>query len=1005
MPRYELNLRDYYRILRRHWIVIFIVSLGLGGITFFSSDDDVAYQASATIRIRQQSNMVSLLMQTFYWSPTDNLGTQIRLITSQPSLLEIAKTLDDYIPPAGGEPSIPDTLKLDQAVADADTGAAESTRKKEADRALSQIRTLSGILSAAQVEQSGLIRITATLRDPNTDPGDVIDRAIKTAKAAAQGFQEYNRLTSTRQAEATQNFLETRKQSLDDEIAALQEDLRVARQTSPTLPSQDAASLNPLINRRLDLRDRITTLRDQRSRIEQGGISSSASSLQNTAALIPYAETFRRISQLQTERNLLLQTYTEQATRVLEIDTQLEEIRRDLIVSLELDIQMYGTRLDSLDHELQAFPQSEVNYANLQRQLEIKTQLLTQVELQYQEASVRLEEEGAGGEVEIVDYPLVAVATGGTSGQGIKGIIGMLLGLMLGIVVAFIAESMDTSIGTIEDVEEYIEVPVLAVIPHLAVEKMEERLVEQNPQLKDDPNLHMYARLITQYDPKSPSAEAYRTLRTNLQFATAGAGEDMEVKNTFVFTSSDLQEGKTTTLVNLAITIAQAGNRVLLMGCNMRRPTIYKSFGLPLATGMTDILTGSKEWRECVKGVTDMMVGPLSLQNIMSMPGLDNLHIITSGGVPPNPSELLNSKRFGQMIEEASEEYDIVLVDCPPILPVTDAAIVGRQVDWAVLIYQVGKVARNALRRAKLHLSNVGAHVLGIAMNDVRAEISGYSPYSQYMTKYYGEGAGEKKSLRQRVRGLFKKEEVFGERRLEERPETHRIKGRDESGPAWIDVDYYGNGEKSEAGEESLSALPYSAETPEEPAPAEPDSTFEPEVARETGEVGEKTGLFASIPLWGWIALGAAVIVLIASLLLDTCSETTAAALPPATQTTSPATAGADLPTVQAPRQEQTPVQAAGEAPGSDAVWSILVGSFQSTAEAHAFLDRLRSAEPALAASAWSRLEEVPDLGRWNRVYIGQYADRAECTRTAETLSENGVYPLTLVRRVTPPTP
>lgn len=211
------------------------------------------------------------------------------------------------------------------------------------------------------------------------------------------------------------------------------------------------------------------------------------------------------------------------------------------------------------------------------------------------------------------------------------------------------------------------------------------------------------------------------------------------------------------------------------------------------------------KWQDCVKTVTDMMLGALSLQDIMAMPGLDNLHIITAGGIPPNPSELLNSQRFGELIAEASQQYDLVLIDSPPILPVTDAAIIGRQVDWSVLVYQVGKIPRNALRRAKAHLANVGAHLLGIAMNDVKAEISGYSPYSQYMVKYYGEEARARKTLLQRLRALWSRKlgvpaaAKRAEWRQEPRPPAEK------EHPSWVEVDYFTEeteGEESSEGEE-----------------------------------------------------------------------------------------------------------------------------------------------------------------------------------------------------------
>ena len=316
-------------------------------------------------------------------------------------------------------------------------------------------------------------------------------------------------------------------------------------------------------------------------------------------------------------------------------------------------------------------------------------------------------------------------------------ITGLVVGLLLGLVLAFVFETLDTSIGTIEDVEEYLELPVLGIIPHIDIEEM---IVEKHPHLENDPQLTYYSRLISLFAPKTPVSESYRTLRTNLSFT--GVAQDKPIK-TLVFTSSSLQEGKSTTLANLAIVTAQMGKRTLLVGCNLRRPSLYKTFGIKRTPGITDVILGSIPWEDCVQNVTDIMVGSFGVPEVLTASGLDNLYIMEAGQTPPNPSELLSSPQMERFIKEASEEFDLVYIDMPPTLPVTDSSILGPKADGVVLIYQVGRVPRNALKRAKTQLQQVGANVVGVVLNDVRAEITGFHPATEYFIHYYGEDAGK----------------------------------------------------------------------------------------------------------------------------------------------------------------------------------------------------------------------------------------------------------------------
>ncbi len=329
-----------------------------------------------------------------------------------------------------------------------------------------------------------------------------------------------------------------------------------------------------------------------------------------------------------------------------------------------------------------------------------------------------------------------------------------MLGLALGLVLAFVRETLDTSIGTIEDVEAYLGVPVLGVVPHIDSRETVQRILERRPALAQiDPEaLLSHSLLITHFDPKSPVAEAYRTLRTNIQFARMERSGKV-----LVVSSPTLQEGKTTTIVNLALTMAQSGQKTLLIGANMRRPSIHRFFGIEREPGLSNILVGSAQWRDCIRTVADILMGRFEMEDIMAAPGLDNLHIIEAGPVPANPSELLSTPAMSGFLHSVRDVYDVILVDTPPILPVTDSAIVASQADGVVLVYQAGKVGRLVLKRAKVHVENVGGKVWGVVLNDVKTEIAGYN-YTQYYTHYYGEetDVDSSKERLQRVHGFVR---------------------------------------------------------------------------------------------------------------------------------------------------------------------------------------------------------------------------------------------------------
>jgi capsular exopolysaccharide synthesis family protein len=216
--------------------------------------------------------------------------------------------------------------------------------------------------------------------------------------------------------------------------------------------------------------------------------------------------------------------------------------------------------------------------------------------------------------------------------------------------------------------------------------------------------------LVTVTTPRSPVSEAYRTLRTNLEFSSL----DKPLK-TLVVTSPGPEEGKSTTLANLAVTLAQAEKQVILVDCDLRRPSQHEIFGQSNDVGLTTMVVDEKA-----------MSQPPLLET-----GVSGLLLLPSGPLPPNPSELVGSRRMQEIIAKLSERADIVLFDAPPIIAVTDAAVLASRVDGVLLVVKAGGTKRDHAQKAKALLEKVNAHLVGAVLNNVKMDTSYYSYYAE----------------------------------------------------------------------------------------------------------------------------------------------------------------------------------------------------------------------------------------------------------------------------------
>lgn len=348
----------------------------------------------------------------------------------------------------------------------------------------------------------------------------------------------------------------------------------------------------------------------------------------------------------------------------------------------------------------QASAQGE--YLVAKRDVENIDTSLIQLRLRYSEAELSQAQAKAAATVFEKAEPERAPAKPNTM---LNLALGGILGLMFGFSLAFLLEYMDTTVKSLDDVERFLGVPVLAVVP------------------KDVGILHRASGF-------NPDAEAYRILRTNIEFNRRDPNA-----NCITVVSGGAGEGKSTTLSNLAFVCAQGGYQVLLIDADLRRPRLHTLFGMSNAVGLTNYLTTQ-----------------VRLEEVVVQTQVENLFFLPSGILPADSAGVLNSQRMSELIEDVKSRFDLVLIDSPPILGVSDASVLANEADMTIIVVQHRKLPRHMLLRVKQAVENVGGKVLGVVLNnvDVRSD-NQYSYYTSYYT-YYSPAQGTGQPTRRKER-------------------------------------------------------------------------------------------------------------------------------------------------------------------------------------------------------------------------------------------------------------
>ena len=711
MAQYELNVIDYWLIVKKRKYLILLAAGLVVLFTFLFSEmfkPSPLYEASARVKFDRTSTVAQQLIETMSFSNANDLNSQTEFIRGFPVMERVAMELG----------RVPATVTQEE---------------KRSAAYLNAVYNLGQEIKTQREGDTNIIRITATSDRP--------EMAEKTANSVANAYRLENILTRNRLVMESRRFVEEQLAGLEKQLNDAEEALRAFREREGQVFLTDEARAaletftkleeqhNDVMRKRAEGERQISMLNRSDAAI---GTQTGRIFTEEQNALLTILN--QRLLDLVQERNTLLINYTTEHPQVREQQQKIDNVRAEMLLELRAKLKTMQDReaalMDQRDRyrsRYLQFPRAAIQMSRLEREVKVNADLLATLKGKYQELQIKSAERIE--EVTIVAPAIMPSLPINAPNTELNLMVGSLMGVFLGFVLAFARESFDTSIGTIEGIEEFLKVPVLGVIPQFDGKEMEEAARAALPAHVSASTVENFSKLICLVDPKSVLSESLRSLRTNIQFASM----DGKVKS-ILFTSAGLGEGKSTCVTNLAITLAQEGQRVLLVDADLRKPIVHQRLGLERAPGLSDALVGSISWRSHVRSATDLMLGPMGADRVMNTPGLDNLHILTSGSEVGNPNEYLNMNKIKTLVSEMNEEYDLVLFDTPPILPVTDAVAFSSRVDGTILVYQVGRIGRNALKRAKFLLDHAQANVMGIVLTNVKSEVT--PDYGVYRYEY-----------------------------------------------------------------------------------------------------------------------------------------------------------------------------------------------------------------------------------------------------------------------------
>ena len=744
-------LKDYlFVVLKRKWLILSLVSVVTSLVAIQSFRSPSIYEGETTIRIQQKKPNILQTDKIIINGQTDPnfWGTQLKLLQNPTLARQVVLTLDlphnSAFFGSQSQTGIFDSLrrlfstpKKNAAPAAVPGGLAVATEPT----------TSLGRLTPEEIEkleayEDAIIGGEIIEPVPNTNLVKIIYRhsdpelAQKISTTLAEVFKNYNLALATEGSSKAEDLLANEIARLQTQIKQDQEiQWNYAKKNNLPLTTEGAGNLEA--TRLATLSGQLLQAENERkqiqSQLEAAKKEADPFSIPDVNASGRVEKLRDRISVLKEQREALLVTYTTEWPAVKKLDAQIKgleaELKRapdEIVTSIqrryEAAVAKENLLRRSYDEQKATTTQQTRNTIDLMaltQNLETNKQYLNTLLQRQRDLDVSNGNET--NEVSIATYSRLPKSPVGPPRLR-NIIIAFLLSLAGGIGLAFLLDFLDDTVKSVEDVDRYIHLPALALIPAGRDRRIPG--LRAGPPPAGASNTTALA-MIT--DVRSPITEAYRHLRTSLLLSSAG-----KPPKTILITSSQPAEGKTTTGINTAFMLAQTGAEVLMIDCDLRRPRLHAQFGLGNTKGLTTWLSGEKN-----------LDGLIQLCD-----KAPNLKVLTSGPVPPNPAELLGSEEMRNLLNILSEQYAHIIIDSPPAISFTDASILSTMVDGVILVVHGGRSSRAVVRRAKQQLLDVGAHVYGVVLNNVKVESHDYY-YNRYYSHYYesdteaGQGEGE----------------------------------------------------------------------------------------------------------------------------------------------------------------------------------------------------------------------------------------------------------------------